>query len=103
MAETFLEALARLRGGQAAGATPLPTGYSQIQVPQGTLRDADTRTTPTGEVLRTAGINAPELMTQDHKQLIRHGAVVVDEKPKAPARSRKAPVKQDPEGETLGE
>jgi hypothetical protein len=48
MAETFLEALARLRGGQAAGATPLPTGYSQIQVPQGTLRDADTRTTPTG-------------------------------------------------------
>ena len=73
MAETFLEALARLRGGQAAGATPLPTGYSQIQVPQGTLRDADTRTTPTGEVLRTAGINAPELMTQDHKQLIPEG------------------------------
>ena len=28
---------------------------------------------------------------EDHKQLIRHGAVVVDEKPKAPARSRKAP------------
>ena len=40
---------------------------------------------------------------EDHKQLIRHGAVVVDEKPKAPARSRKAPVKHDPEGETLGE
>lgn len=73
MAESFLEALARLRGGQAAGATPLPTGYSQVQVPQGTLRDADTRTTPTGEVLRTAGINAPELMTPDHKQLIPEG------------------------------
>ena len=73
MPETFLETLARLRGGQAAGATPLPTGYSQIQVPQGTLRDADTRTTPTGEVLRTAGINAPELLTPDHKQLIPEG------------------------------
>lgn len=40
---------------------------------------------------------------EDHKQLIRHGAVVVDEKPKAPARSRKAPAKPDPEGSSLGE
>lgn len=40
---------------------------------------------------------------EDHKQLIKRGATAVDEVPKAPAKSRRAPAKPDSEGSSLGE
>lgn len=68
MAESFLETLARVRQPKAAPvveAAPLPTEYGQIDVPQGRLIDADTLETPTGERVRLAGQNAPELQAPD--------------------------------------
>lgn len=68
MTESFLETLARVRQPKAAPvveAAPLPTEYGQIDVPQGRLIDADTLETPTGERVRLAGQNAPELQAPD--------------------------------------
>ena len=79
MANPFLDALDEYRRREQPAtaprpAGPLPTTYDTEQVPQGTLRDADTLLRPTGEVSRAYGIDSPELADKaTHTQLLRPG------------------------------